>query len=114
MALLHRNRPDTGTADTVAGPGTAARPAAGGTPEQVVVRKTSVSAILKTVVATLLLVAIVLVAAANTDEVPVDLLFETYDVALSLLVGATAVAGFLIGLLIGTVRQRRRRTAASA
>lgn len=101
MAILHRDRTDTTADDAVAGPGETR------TERPVVVRKGSFGATVRTVLATLLLVAVVLVAAANTDDVEVDLLFETYQVALSLLVAATAAAGFLIGLLAGARRRRR-------
>jgi uncharacterized integral membrane protein len=124
MALLHRDRTDTRTdtdTDTVAGAGTANRPgwpdrrtvapepmAPMTTAEPVVVRKNSVGGTVRTVLATALLVAVVLVAVANTGDVRVDLLFEDYRVSLALLVAGSAVAGWLIGLLMGA---RRRRVA---
>jgi len=122
MALLHRDRTDTTTDDTVAGSGTSTRPTwprsdrgdradrsdrAGG--EAVVVRKGSVGSTVRTVLATVLLVAVVAIAFANTGNVDVDLLFESYDVSLTVLVAAFAGAGFLIGLLVGA--RRRHRTA---
>lgn len=108
MALLHRDRSSTATDDTVAGPGTAQRPA---WPEPAdhhhdddkpaVVRRNSVGQTIRTVVATIILVAVVAVAIANTDQVDVDLLFETVEASLAALVGGAAVAGLLIGVLLG-------------
>jgi uncharacterized integral membrane protein len=107
MALLHRDRPDTTTADTVAGPTwpvtiDQTRDA----PAERVVRRNSFGQTLRTILATILLVGVVAVAAANTDQVGVDLLFESYDVSLSALVGCAAGAGFLIGVLLAW-RSRR-------
>lgn len=110
MALLHRDR--TSTDDTVAGPATEDRPAwpdpTSREPEPRVVRKNSFGQTVATMLATALLVAVVAIAAANTDEVDVDLLFERYDLALSALVGGAAGAGFLIGALLGWARGRHR------
>jgi uncharacterized integral membrane protein len=107
MALLHRDRPDTTTDDTVAAPGTTSRPFR--SDEPVVVRKNSLGRTLATIIATVLLVAIVAIAAANTEEVGVDLLFEEYDPPLAVLVGGAAGAGFLIGALLMAGRHRRTR-----
>jgi uncharacterized integral membrane protein len=103
MALLHRDRTDDTTTtttapDSVAGPGIA---------EPRVVRRNSFGQTLRTVLATLILAAVVVVAAVNTDEVNVDLVFEEYEAPLSALVGGAAGAGLLIGLLLG-VRRRPR------
>jgi uncharacterized integral membrane protein len=112
MALLHRDRTDTTTDDTVVGPASTDRPAwpdattKGDEPR--VVRKNSFGQTLRTVIATVLLVAVVAIAVANTDQVNVDLLFEQYDAPLSALVGGAAGAGFLIGALLGLGRGRRR------
>ena len=112
MALLHRDR--TTTDDTVAGPGATDRPgwpdstSTSSSSETVVVRKNSFGQTLRTMIATVLLVAIVAIAIANTDQVNVDLLFEQYDAPLSALVGGAAGAGFLIGALLGMGRRRRR------
>ena len=112
MALLHRDRADTTTDDTVVGPGATNNPAwpapDAATDEPRVVRKNSFGQTLRTMIATVLLVAIVAVAIANTDEVNVDLLFEQYDASLAALVGGAAGAGFLIGALLGFGRGRRR------
>ena len=111
MALLHRDR-DTTTEDTVAGPtptwptSTTTAAATDTSAEPTVVRKNSFGQTLRTIIATVLLVAIVAIAIANTDEVGIDLLFEQYDAPLSALVGGAAVAGFLIGALL--TRGRRR------
>jgi uncharacterized integral membrane protein len=116
MALLHRDRADrtdTTTDDTIVGPGTTDRPAWPRlTPETAadeprVVRKNSFGQTLRTMIATVLLVAVVAIAVANTDQVNVDLLFEEYDAPLSALVGGAAGAGFLIGALLGFGRGRR-------
>jgi uncharacterized integral membrane protein len=112
MALLHRDR--TTTDDTVAGPGAADRPAwpddtSASSTETVVVRKNSFGQTLRTVLATVLLVAVVAIAIVNTDEVNVDLIFEQYDAPLAALVGGAAGAGFLIGALLGLGRGRRHR-----
>lgn len=111
MALLHRDR--TKTDDTVAGPGTSDRPASPTAAERhdrdaVVVRKNSFGQTLATILATIILVAVVAVAIANTDQVDVDLLFENVDAPLSALVGGAAGAGFLIGALLGYAMRRRR------
>jgi uncharacterized integral membrane protein len=104
MALLHRDHGTT-TDDTVAGPGATDRPswpATGtATDDHPVVRRNSFGQTLRTIIATVLLVAIVAVAVANTDEVNVDLLFEQYDAPLAALVGGAGGAGFLIGVLLG-------------
>lgn len=108
MALRDRTRSDTD--DTVAGSGTTSRPARVDDHHDerpVVVRKGSVGSTIKTVVATVLLVGLVLVALANTDDVRVDLLLETYSVSLALLVGLAALTGLLIGLLLGARRKHR-------
>jgi uncharacterized integral membrane protein len=107
MALLHRDRPATTTDDTVAAPGTTSTPFR--SDEPVVVRKNSLGRTLATILATALLVAVVAVAAANTDEVRVDLLFEEYEPTLAALVGGAAGAGFLIGMLLMAGRHRRTR-----
>jgi uncharacterized integral membrane protein len=112
MALLHRDR--TSTDDTVAGPGTTDRPrpawpdTADRAAEPRVIRKNSFGQTLATMLATVLLVAVVAIAAANTQQVDVDLLFEEYDLPLSALVGGAAGAGFLIGALLGWARGRHR------
>jgi uncharacterized integral membrane protein len=113
MALLHRDRPATDADDTVAGP---AWPTSNAVPDdhtvsgpdQVVVRRNSFGQTLRTILATVVLVAVVAVAAANTDDVNIDLLFEEYDVSLSALVGGTAFAGFLIGALLAWRGKRAR------
>lgn len=117
MALLHRDRPATRTDDTVAGAGatdhpTGARHAADDhdTGEPVVVRKNSVGQTIRTVVATILLVAVVAVAAANTDEVTIDLLFGEYRVELWAIVAVTALAGLVVGALLAFGRRTRVRT----
>ena len=112
MALLHRDRTDTTTDDTVVGPASTDRPAwpaaTTTSDEPTVVRKNSFGQTLRTILATVLLVAVVAVAIANTDQVDVDLLFEQYEAPLSALVGGAAGAGFLIGALLGLGRGRRR------
>lgn len=119
MALLHRDRPATTTpttsdADTVAGPTRPAWPTAATAerPREAhagrVERRNSFGQTVRTILATVLLVAVVAVAAANTERVDVDLLFERYDVAISALVGGAAVTGFLIGALLAW-RSRRVR-----
>lgn len=96
------------------GPGTTDRPAwptitpEAGADEPRVVRKNSFGQTLRTMIATVLLVAIVAIAVANTEQVDIDLLFEQYDAPLSALVGAAAGAGFLVGALLGFGRGRRR------
>jgi len=114
MALLHRDRTDSRTdtdTDTVAGP--TARPSwpathgADTTPAERVVRRNSLGHTLRVMLATVLVVAIAAVAVANTEQVDVDLLFETYDAPLYALVGGAAGAGLLVGLLLGW---RRRHT----
>lgn len=110
MALLNRDR--TKTDDTVAGPGTSDRPdlaAERHDREAVVVRKNSFGQTLATILATIILVAVVAVAIANTDEVDVDLLFDNVEASLSALVGGAAGAGFLIGALLGFAARRRRQ-----
>ena len=112
MALLHRDRNDTTTDDTVVGPASTDRPAwpAATTDRDdhpVVVRKNSFGQTLRTILATVLLVAVVAIAVANTDQVDIDLLFEQYEAPLSALVGGAAGAGFLIGALLGRGRRRR-------
>jgi uncharacterized integral membrane protein len=116
MALLHRDRTDTTTDDTVVGPASTDRPAWPSATtgdavrdEPVVVRKNSFGQTLRTILATIILVAVVAIAIANTDRVNVDLLFEKYDAPLSALVGGAAGAGFLIGALLGLGRGRRHR-----
>jgi uncharacterized integral membrane protein len=107
MALLHRDH-DTTTDDTVSGPTptwpTSTTSAAASEPT--VVRKNSFGQTLRTIIATVLLVAVVAIAIANTDEVGIDLLFEQYDAPLSALVGGAALAGFLIGALLARGRRR--------
>lgn len=116
MALLHRDHTDGRTdtdarTDTVAGPTTTgARPSWPSTgeasaPAERVVRKNSLGHTLRVMLATVLIVAIAAVAIANTDQVDVDLLLETYDAPLSALVGGAAGAGFLVGLLLGWRRR---------
>lgn len=113
MALLHRDRPAstaTTTDDTVAGPTWPTTTAeVRKAPAERVVRRNSFGQTLRTVIATVLLVGVVAVAAANTDRVDVDLLFENYDVALSALIAGAAVAGFLIGALLAWRGGRRTR-----
>jgi uncharacterized integral membrane protein len=75
-----------------------------------VVRKNSLGQTLRTVVATLLLAAVVVIAFANDDQTDIDLLFEQYDAPLWLLLAASAGAGFLIGALLTMGRRRRRAT----
>lgn len=116
MALLHRDR--TSTDDTVAGPVDTEHPHRPAWPDRSdradradeprVIRKNSFGQTLATMLATVLLVAVVAIAVANTDEVDVDLLFEEYDLPLSALVGGAAGAGFLIGALLGWARGRHR------
>jgi uncharacterized integral membrane protein len=110
MAILHRDRTDVD--DTVAG-ASATRPdwSTGASTEATgpqVVRKNSFLQTLATVLATVILVAVVAIAIANTDQVDIDLLFDSVDVPLSALVGSAAFAGFLIGALLGLGRRRRR------
>ena len=105
MALLHRDRTD-GTTTTAAGD-TVAAPGYSSDAGPAVVRKNSVGQTTRTVVATVILAAVVLVAAVNTDRVDVDLVFEQYEAPLAALVGGAAVAGFLIGLLLGIRRHPR-------
>lgn len=116
MALLHRDRSGTSADDTVSGPGTADRPTWPDTSERQdtdrrddhveVVRRNSFGQTIRTVLATVLLVAIVAVAVANTDQVDIDLLFETVDVSLAALVGGAAFVGLLIGVLLGRAGRR--------
>ena len=113
MALLHRDRTDTttDTTDTVAGPVPAWPETAATTTttvDQRVVRRNSFGQTMRTILATLILVAIVAVAVANTDQVKVDLLYDTADPSLAALVGGAAGAGFLVGMLLGFGRGRRR------
>jgi uncharacterized integral membrane protein len=114
MALLHRDRTATDADDTVAGP---AWPTTAETipddhavagPSEIVVRRNSFGQTLRTILATVVLVAVVAVAAANTDEITVDLLFEEYEVSVAGLVGGTAFAGFLIGALLAWRGKRAR------
>ncbi len=108
MALLHRDRTDT--TDTVAGP-VPAWPETSATtaePATTTVRRNSFGQTLRTVLATILLVAVVAVAVANTEEVSVDLLYDTVTPSLASLVGGAAVAGLLIGMLFGYGRGRHR------
>jgi uncharacterized integral membrane protein len=97
---------------TAASPGATDRPAwpaATTGDDPVVVRKNSFGQTLRTIIATVILVAVVAIAIANTDRVNLDLLFQNYDVSLSALVGGAAGAGFLIGALLGLGRGRRHR-----
>jgi uncharacterized integral membrane protein len=109
MALLHRDRTDhdldhdrdvdhVRATDTVTGPA-----------ETRVVRKNSFGHTLATILATLILAAVVVVALVNTDQTDVDLVFERYDLPLSALVGGAAGAGLLIGLLLGARRRASTR-----
>ena len=112
MALLHRDRPDTTTDDTIAGPAwPSATPegehAHGHAPNEVVVRRNSFGQTLRTILATILLVGVVAVAAANTDDIGVDLLFDDYTTSVTALVGISAGAGFLIGALLAWRRRGR-------
>jgi hypothetical protein len=109
MALLHRER--TEADDTVAGPVPAWPPTT--TDPDVherdrVVRRNSFGQTLRTILATLLLVAVVAVALANTGDVKVDLLYDEVTPSLAALVGGAAGAGLLIGLLLGYGRGRSR------
>ena len=129
MALLHRDRThdavDLRDADRPipqhAAPG--AMPADRATPvvdrdravadddrvrdEPVVVRKNSFGQTLRTMLATILLVAVVAIAIANDDQFNIDLLFEQYDVSIAAVIGVAAGAGFLIGSLLTMGRRRR-------
>lgn len=113
MAILHRDRPETATDDTVAGPGAAPRPAwpqhtLATDAEPVVIRKNSFARTLATILATVILVAVVAVAAANTERVDIDLLYDTVDAELWALVAGSAGAGFVIGALLGFAGRRRK------
>ena len=59
----------------------------------------------RTVVITLLVIAVALVAAANTDDTRVDLLVEEFTFPLVGLITAVGAAGVAVGFLLG-----RRRT----
>jgi uncharacterized integral membrane protein len=118
MALLHRDRTDDAreTADdTVVGPAAGTRPAwpapsaTTPAPAERVVHRNSIGHTLRTMLATLLLVAIAAFAVANTDRVGVDLLVEEYETSLAVLVGVSAAAGALLGLLLGWRRPLSRQ-----
>lgn len=97
MALLHRDRTDT--EDTVAGP---TDPDAGDrVPPERVVRKNSFGQTLRTILATVLVVALAAVIIVNTDRVDVDLLFDSYEAPLAALLAGSAGVGLLTGLLLG-------------
>lgn len=100
MALLHRDRTDTD--DTVAGPTDLG---ADHVPPERVVRKNSFGQTLRTILATVLVVALAAVIVVNTDRVDVDLLFESYDVSLAALLAGSAGVGLLTGLLLGFRRR---------
>lgn len=101
MALLHRDRTDTD--DTVVGP--TDRGATDHVASERVVRKNSFGQTLRTVLATVLVVALATVIIVNTDRVDVDLIFESYDVSLAALLAGSAGVGLLTGLLLGFRRR---------
>lgn len=114
MALLHRDRTDDvrdAADDTVVGPtASTPRPAwptmgTSPAPAERVVRRNSMAHTLRTMLATLLLVAVAAFAVANTDRVSVDLLVEESETSLAALVGISAAAGLLVGLLLGWRRR---------
>lgn len=78
--------------------------------ERVVVRRNSVGQTLRAVVATVCLLAIAAFMVLNTDDVSVDLGFETYDAPLWLAVGSAAAAGVVLGWMLGWRRCRRPHT----
>lgn len=75
--------------------------------ERVVVRKNSFGQTMRTILATVLLVAVVAFAALNVEQVGIDAGFETYEAPLSAVIGISAAAGFFVGWLLGWRRCSR-------
>jgi uncharacterized integral membrane protein len=69
--------------------------------EPVVVRKNSFGQTLRTILGTLIVAAIVAFAALNTGHLDVDLGYDTMEMPLSLVIGASALAGLIAGWLFG-------------
>lgn len=79
-------------------------------PRPIVQRKNSMGQTLRTVVATVCVLAVAAFMVLNTDDVSVDLGFETYDAPLWLAVGSAAAAGVVLGWMLGWRRCRRPHT----
>jgi uncharacterized integral membrane protein len=78
--------------------------------DPVVVRRNSFGHTMRTVIATICLLAIVGFMLLNTDDVRVDLGADTYDLPLWGAIGGAALAGAVAGWMLGWRRCRRPHT----